>query len=969
MWIGTTDGLQRYDGVSFHYFFHDPDLPESTIGANDIARTVAEDDRGRIWITLATAGISRYDPRTQSVTNFNYTNGKLPAQGADATGSLLITPDGNAYFTSYHGLVMIDTLDQVHDLVVSGSDKEGAPRPSRGLHLQDNNWLWVATTRGFACYNLQTKQWEHRLSNPRDLGILNRTNSIHGSTLAGSTLWFGTWHPPAGSQNHFLYSFDLERNTLDSVPIAPGIERASFFSDIPTVMTTDHNGLLWIGTEQLGLLSYDVQTKAWTRYQHSAEWSGSLQPNIVRAIYEDRQDNLWIGTEGGLSLLSRDRQYFTNYTTLLDGTGKQHKLETKQASIVIGPLGDIWLGEMNFGLTHISPAMSIINARMPVPGTSGPFPLHTPPRHAEEEFLLCQVWSEGLFRIDHKTGSTIKYLDGASGAPELRHILKDRNGNYWAWGWGRFGKLNIETGAYDFVEMPVNRHGNADLVWNAVEDLNGDLWLGMGQTGLLRLDPIQMKIVDRVNRDSISTFSTAWQLLHSAGKIYFAFDSRGLGILNIETGAIQRFTKKDGLCSDDINGFVQDASGDVWIYSASGMSWFDEDNQRFKTFRIDDGMISESISDAALMPDGRIALVTTKGLVTFMPHALKQSGKTLTPSIRSLTVYDELITLHNRTSDETIEVKWNKNYLRAEFSALEFFDPEKIRFAYKLEGADPEWNFTDYRPVATYTNLRGGDYELVVKCTNIDGEWGPELRIPVFVSTPFFRQAWFYGLLLLAAIGIVYLVYRYQLNRRLAIERVRNRLARDLHDDIGSTLSSISIYSNVAQKKVDNSTEESKQLLNRIGTNAREMMESMDDIVWTIDPAHDEFGHVLARMRAHALPVLDAQDIRLDLQVDEDIKSVRLDMVKRRNLYLIFKEAINNLAKYSAATVAQVVITRDGSKLRMTVNDNGKGFDNTESNDRHGLRNMQARAAEVKGTCVIRSGQEQGTLVEVEIPL
>jgi signal transduction histidine kinase len=163
--------------------------------------------------------------------------------------------------------------------------------------------------------------------------------------------------------------------------------------------------------------------------------------------------------------------------------------------------------------------------------------------------------------------------------------------------------------------------------------------------------------------------------------------------------------------------------------------------------------------------------------------------------------------------------------------------------------------------------------------------------------------------------------------------------------------------------------EESRKLLTRLGVNAREMMQSMDDIVWAIDPAHDDLEHVVTRMRAYALPILEARSIQLLMHLDAHANSIKLDMLKRKNLFLIFKEAINNIAKYSEATVADVSITREGKKLIMKVRDNGKGFDTAALSERHGLKNMKARAEEAGGSCAINSVASQGTEVAVVIGL
>jgi signal transduction histidine kinase len=312
----------------------------------------------------------------------------------------------------------------------------------------------------------------------------------------------------------------------------------------------------------------------------------------------------------------------------------------------------------------------------------------------------------------------------------------------------------------------------------------------------------------------------------------------------------------------------------------------------------------------------------------------------------------------------TINISWNRNYLRAEFSALEFFDPDKIRFAYKLQGAEPDWNYTDHRPVATYTSLHGGRYTLAVKCTNVDGQWGPELRIPVFVTTPFFRQLWFYGLIMISLAAILYGLYRIRIRRLKAVYALRNRISRDLHDDIGSGLSGIRMLSAALRKggtKVNPGDAAEK-----IEETSKEIMEKMSDIVWVISPRHDTAEELISRMRLSATELLEAKGIELKFTESADAR-IRLPMEFRRNVFLVMKEAVNNICNYSDASSAQINIRQSFRSFDMTIEDDGKGFDVDHLTQGNGLRNMRDRAREIDGSITITSRQGEGTRIHLHV--
>lgn len=971
MWIGTRDGLSRYDGVSFESFYHDASDTNS-IGGNSISWDMQEDALGRLWITLHGHGLSRFDPRSETFTNFSFANRKFKQEWTNDAEQLVMLPNGDVLLICQGGIVRIDATDRVSTLVDFNTDKSIAKKGSlRFAALHEGRWLWVASATEFLCIDLNENRWLDGLANSK---LLSRNWNANGCLYHEGKLWFSTYFKPENSPYRFLYSYDFEKNSLDSIPIAPAIEKGNAFSDQVHAIHIDRKGTIWLGTEGIGLMglvSFDPETQRWTQYYGTADWTGSILAGAVRTFFEDRKGNMWIGTERGISLMAPDRQYFLNYVETRDGTGKKHSLQNV-TSLAVGDDGQTWLGNDGNGMFQLDGNLRLEHVWKDLPNTSGTYRNYLEPRVLLNDTLIFHGWYHGLSRLETRTGKVFNYEAITDvNEPEIRSTFQDSKGNIYAFGWGRFGRLNIRTGNYEFVRMPLNTEGRSDLVMDATEDRNGNIWLGLGQTGMVCVNPSSMTIIDGWTRDTmINPKTSVWSLVHQRGKIYFSYAKERLGVLDINSKELQTFSKKDGICSNEITGVLKDADGGIWLYSSSGISWFDEANGRFRTFSEADGMISENVQDAALLPSGNILLVTDRGLIQFDPKRLKTASNHQRPSLRSIQVYDQTLNIYNWAKDSlTVRIPYDRNYLRVEFSALEFFDPEKIQFAYRLDGAEERWNYTDHRPVAIYTNLRGGDYRLCVKRTNTDGVWGPELCVPVFVTTPFYRQLWFVLLMVLVVAVISFLIYRWQLRKKLAVLEVRNQLSRDLHDDIGSALSSINIFSSVAEQQMQSNQDETKKLLQRIGSSARGMMQSMDDIIWAIDPNNDQLENLVPRMRAFAVPILEAKDILLKMNVGEEVQSVRLDMVKRKNLFLIFKEAINNLAKYSEAKNANVEIAIANGKLNMTITDDGIGFDTSAETTRNGLKNMQKRAAEVGGSASISSENGKGTTVSVSIPL
>jgi two-component sensor histidine kinase/streptogramin lyase len=718
-----------------------------------------------------------------------------------------------------------------------------------------------------------------------------------------------------------------------------------------------------MGSDGCGLLRYDPRSQEWINFKHDPKWDGSILPGAVHAIFEDRDHNMWIGTSNGISILSTRRQFFSNFNRTTGPNGLS--LDRTRRLLVVGD--ELWLWKEATGLLRLSSRFELLDPALTVPKAKPGFETYVVPRLIDERHIYSVVWYSGLFRTDRVTGETVRYTDYlGEAASDMRDIFVDSKQRYWAWQWGRFGRLDPEKKTFETVEVPAEIwRGRPGLVNSISEDDSGRFWIGTQGSGLLCFDPGQMKFVDQLGPQTHTVPAvTITRTLIRGDTLYLGMEKLGLGLLDLNTNDLTVFSRKDGLCSNNITDMLFDADGDLWIGSGSGLSWFDK-YQRLRTFTADDGLLSNNVSQMGLLADGRIVVNVGQGLVTFNPRDLKRSSPLIRPAVASLHVYDEAINLFSWAQDSpTIRIPWTRNYFRAEFSALEFLDPDRIRFAYMLDGADPDWNYTDHRPVATYTNLPGGHYELLVRCTNVDGVWGPVMRIPLVVTTPFFRQLWFYALIVAILATTLYYLYRLRIRRLKAVYALRNRISRDLHDDIGSGLSGIRMLSAALKKGGGRLNPE--EAAGKIEETSQEIMDKMSDIVWVISPRHDTTEELIARMRLTATELLDAKGIELTFTEQSESRT-RLPIELRRNVFLIMKEAVNNMCKYSDARHATITIHQGGNRFEMTIADDGKGFDVEHVTYGNGLSNMRERAREIGGRIDITSSLGAGTNIRLVV--
>ncbi|MEO6133487.1 MAG: triple tyrosine motif-containing protein, partial [Saprospiraceae bacterium] len=314
-------------------------------------------------------------------------------------------------------------------------------------------------------------------------------------------------------------------------------------------------------------------------------------------------------------------------------------------------------------------------------------------------------------------------------------------------------------------------------------------------------------------------------------------------------------------------------------------------------------------------------------------------------------------------------LSYKENMITFDFAALNFTNSILNQYAYKLEGFNEDWIHSGNKQSATFTNLDGGTYTFRVKAANNDGVWNEiGTEVVLIVDPPYWKTWWFYLLCVLFIAGVLYALYRFRINQILKLQHIRMRISRDLHDDIGSTLSSINMMSSMAGA-VNDSEKKSSDLFQTISSASRQALELMNDIVWSINPKNDKMEMIIIRMRQYASEMLEAAQIPFTIEMDDACKQIILPIEKRKDFYLIFKEAINNLAKYSNANKVDIRLHYVNRLLALLISDDGHGFDPSADQKGNGLKNMKARAEMLRGDLNISSKPGAGTTIALNIPV
>jgi len=445
--------------------------------------------------------------------------------------------------------------------------------------------------------------------------------------------------------------------------------------------------------------------------------------------------------------------------------------------------------------------------------------------------------------------------------------------------------------------------------------------------------------------------------------LWVGTNGNGLFRYSIQDGSCVNYTTETGLIDNSVYAILCDRKNKIWMSSNKGIFKLDPATGATQTFSYKDGIAFEEFNTnaATLLSDGKMAFGGTGGFVVFHPDSIQESINVKRPVLLRFSVNNQPFPVK-----EKYHLEHHQNYITLQFASLEQFRQDEFSYAYQLEGLDPDWIFCGKRRFISYANLPPGDYLLKIKCTNHNGIWNKKiLTIPVFIAKPWYQTWYFIGALIVLLIAIIFGLFRMRLNQRTKLLLIRDSIARDLHDEIGANLSTISIYSEIAKDNLLKNKEGVPNLLDKISAYTQMSQESMSDIVWMIDSRNDKFENVILKIRSLASETLGANpQINLHMQIDEEIHHLKIDMKQRKNFYMIYKECLNNISKYASCRNVWITLKADQQTIYLEIKDDGVGFevDKTKGN---GLIYMKKRAADIPGEINIQSIPGEGTSIKL----
>jgi ligand-binding sensor domain-containing protein/two-component sensor histidine kinase len=975
MWFGTANGLQRYDGRKI-IMFRAGENEKDYLPAQSISQ-IFEDKKGNFWVRCGSE-IGIFDPAT-----FRYKratiklNEPVPVRSEynmwqDSKGTIFLIIKRHKYLT----------YDAARHEFSEKANPFELPTNWKPVVLQEDpqtHNYWVVTDSGLVYCDVKSKQVSYAGHNVANFPILEnklfRKNVTSFYIDRNYLAWLAAW--PFENAGQTFYCYDLKTNRV--LPETKGINESTPRYHELHDFFEQKNGKLWAYGRML-LLERDSSEHQFNfiRNEHIDDYG--IKYEMLLCMYEDREQNIWLGTDEGVYVFNPSVQHF-NSMELTNVSNAPGFLEEKTVNCFLQTNSNqVWVGSWGKGVAAYDINFHRLSNNITSQGLGRDqqyllvWSMQQQRRSGDKIFIGCQAGR--LITHEPQTNTTQYLKPSVFDGKTIRQIVEDKKGNMWfgtQYGhlvkWDpKKGGSNIEAG----FELVQNLQ---TIIYKLFVDSSGYLWACAHQQGVYRIDPETGKIIAHYREGQgagKSLFSDMANDIVQYNDSLFFISSNALNILNVRNGNIEQLTTASGLPSQTIATMGMDLQGTIWLGTLTGLVRYNYQKDIFTLFTQRDGVLNTDFQTASSyrLNSGKMLFGNSHDFVFFQPETITPSTAPPDVSITDFKLFNTYLPPDSILSLDKVRLNPTQNSITIEFISLSMLQKDKISYYYKMEGIDDEWTRADHLFFANYTLLPPGDYTFKVYCENGAGIPSKNVTsLKIFITPPFWRTWWFTLLGLMFLAGLIYAAYRLRINRLLAMEKVRARIARDLHDDMGSTLSTINILSEMAKMKVDKDPMKTEEYLNKISDNSSRMMEAMDDIVWSINPMNDSMQRITARMREFATGVLEAKDIDFTFRVDDEVKELKLDMEGRRDFFLLFKEAVNNLAKYSNCRHASIDISVDKSRLVMKIQDDGQGFDVASADSGNGLTNMRKRAQTLGGMLDISSCIDKGTVVILKVPV
>jgi ligand-binding sensor domain-containing protein/two-component sensor histidine kinase len=975
LWFGTQDGLNRFDGINFEIFKKSP-FDSLSIQDNWI-QVIRTDQLGNLWIGTHNGGIVHFDIHQEKLTNYLFSENKNSVSH-NRVWDIFIEDEENIWIGTLNGLNLYNTRTKLFTYFpfISGKEQKEKPYSVNSIKKLSAGELiigvWNEPLMIFSKQDLKLKAFDETYSSQNKVS----SNYIKDLLIDDEVLWIATYD---GGLNK--YSFKTKHYTVYRFSYQ---NKKSISSDLLWNLYKDSRGNIWISSRGGGLNRYNKTLDNFERFNHNDLDMLSFSHSHATSIFEDKSGLMWFGTAGnGVNKFNNRTEKFIfidkyQHPDLITNNIEEiHHLGNQTYLMGSYDKGLIYYDRNKYQFKHYEKKnnynneissntvweISQIDTDNFLIGTTNGINLYNRKKEAFQKISF------------KKEGQTDIY-------PNISEIVKINNNSFWigTWGGGLY-KINLKEKSYlhysNSQSIDLNRQIPSNYISALYNDKAGILWVGTVDKALFRLlanGKIETFDHDPKRNNSISGVYVRSIVQDANERVWIGTYDGGLSLFLGVNNTFKHFSLAKGFLSNTIASISLDSKDNLWIGTDKGLVQFNTNDYKTRIFDQSNGLQGNQFNSASLYikESNELIFSGSKGFNIFNPDSIENNNFIPPVVLTAYRQFDKIPFSNYQiiNGKEAIFLEPEQNFIAFEFSSLDYHNPQKNKYQFMMQNLTDKWMESGNRRYVSYSYLEPGEYIFRVRGSNNEGVWNMAGKsLTIIVGAPFYMKWWFQVSSLLFLFIIAFSIYRNRVMQIKELENTRYKIAQDLHDEIGGTLSSISYFAeavDIIQQQESNDKKKINKLLKSIKNSALSAQEAIGDIIWSISPKNDKWETIISKMQRYAADLFDSKKIKYKLNLQHSKEIYSLDMHKRQHLWRIYKEIVTNIAKHSDCTSAHLELSMNQKKIFLEISDDGKGFDVNEETSRNGIKNIKSRVSYLNGSLNINSKENIGTTWKIE---
>ncbi|MFY7839366.1 MAG: ligand-binding sensor domain-containing protein [Lacibacter sp.] len=925
LWIGTIDGLQRYDGVRYKVFKH-IEGDSSSIPSSHVQQLII-DSKKRIWLLAGDGTVGIWDHKKlqfkQAAVRYKHPNIQYVSKSLRA----------DEYGHVFYHMPSIVTLT-FHERRNEFSEKHNFFKTKPGTIIAEfvqqpgTKRYWISIHGGgLAVYNDVTKTISYAGRNVEKIkaidfyeGAIRPYNIFFDKQ---NRLWFQSWGP--GYPELFAYDLKQDKPLFEKMNFHT--KERGYYETRPFFLQSKGN--VWISGLKV-LARFNETTRQFEFVAMGTDKHHGIDAISISGMYEDRKQNIWIGTgNNGLYRFNPEEEYFTNIKHINHVSGKNGYgsvmsfMEMNDGTVVTGTWGD--------GLYRYDKQWNLVPLNLNGLENKNFYSAWSMYRSKDSNTIWIGL-QPSVGKIDQKNNRFTVYYPRSLPQKTVRSISEDVYGNLWLGlnGNGLY-KWNAQKGKTDFnagiekISFIPDRNIN-----KIINDNKGNVWVATATDGVFVIDPATNRQLLLFNNAATGAYKLPEEAVSGLLQYNDTAMLISLGkriVLYNTVKKTSRVIVNPANMSGYLSSMEKDSEGYLWVTSSNGLYRVDLLTRVVIRFERSDGMDNDNfiLASSYKFKDGRLLFGSPGNAIVFQPSAMRLSEPTLPAVvINEFKVLNQPLLVDSLLQQPQIVLQHQQNSLEIAFTTMNFANPYLIR--YKMEKLDKEWRVAERDFNAVYSYLPPGTYRFLVKAEDAGMKSGPVTTLTIVIKPPFWKSWWFYGLLLLFGAGLLYWIDKERMKRKEALLQMRTSIANNLHEEVNTALNNINMLSEMARIKADKDAEKSKEFIEQIHSKSHNMIIAMDDMLWSIDPENDSMEKTVLRLNEYIAAQNNRNNSLFELQVDERILKLKLNMQLRHETFLLFKETIVALIKANVQQ-CRIFIGLERGSLMYTAEFSNEGGD------------------------------------------